>query len=391
MLVFQTLFIYALFISVLYLYGKREASLQSIAVSRGYPQERGFWSGRTLFVFLFFALLAGLRYDVGTDHLGYLDAYTTGEVDRYEPIVKFITLSFGSMNIHPVLYFSLLALLQIVFFYAAFKEERYIFPYLAVFLFTNGLFGSWMNTIRQDIAICIWIFSLQFILDKKFIKYAICCVIAAGFHKSAIMMIVFYPLFLNGRTYFHKPKIQLIVFVIAILVGPYIVPLFEKLDGLFQLYYNIITLNSGEVMSYSVDGSIDQMLEHAGEVSNTGLAAIAKRIVYGVIILFSNKMKSYFRSPKLDLCYDLFFFGLIMLTLIPASAFNLVRPFQFFFPFTTVILSFFVSYALKTRGQSKSKNIVIIGQSILIMFIMILFLNIIITSDSGGYKLFFNQ
>ena len=407
MRLFQTLFIYAAFIIIMVLCSRTSINNQKLYL-RAHPNSLApFWTGEMIFLVLFFSLLAGLRYDVGTDHLFYLEAYLDGGNDRLEFLFSELSGLYRTLGVHPIFYFFTLSLIQISFFILAFRENRFVLPFLAVFLFTNSLYGSWINTIRQDIAICIWIYAIQFILNKDWKRYLICCLICFGFHRSSFIFVFFYPLFCTGKDFFSSTKIQFALIIAALFIRHSFGGLLNSLESMIQVYMNSMSIITGSETlydSYTVEGSVDQMINNADSVTQTGLAFFFRCFIYMVIVIYSPKMKEYYHSKRFTLYYNCFFIALLVTLMLPPGAFNLARPFQCFIPFLTIMLAYFCFYLINQRRQKvslvnegrivvmKSTNMITsrkrdyyVGVLIVIMFIAMFSGSIVVSSFSNGY------
>ncbi len=142
---------------------------------------------------------AGLRYKIGTDFNAYYKAdqiftgsFWNGLIHFKEPginlLVKIITL-FTHDGAVFIFVFSILT----IFFsirYITQNTNFYFFAFL-LFIFTGTWHGSF-NGVRQYLAATVLTFSYKYIMEKKFIKYAITVYIASLFHSSAIVMLVLY-------------------------------------------------------------------------------------------------------------------------------------------------------------------------------------------------------
>ena len=392
-MVIQTLFIYTLYIAVMCYCGSIIAKTQYLHIqNKGYVQTK-YPNRPAIVMFLFFALLAGIRYNVGTDHLNYLASYLTGGNTRFEILFQTIETTFHKLGVHPVLFFGLLALLQVSFFFSAFKDERYLFPFLAFFLFTNGLFGSWMNTIRQDIAICIWLFGSRYIFEKKIYKYLLFCALAYGFHRSSIIFVILYPLFRNGKDLVKSIPLQMAIYLLAFILSQFMTEYILKLDSLMERFGSILMLGDTSrdyYSTYSAEGSIEQINSTGKTVVKTGVALIFKYLCYGLIILYSKRLKAFYNSKAFNTYYFFFFVALIIKVIMPNGAFNLMRPFQFTTPFLTIMLAYFVYYLIRNKNKANDKVDRPLAYGFIIAFVGILLFSIL-TSSSDGYKLYFQM
>ena len=391
-MLFQTLFIYTSFIVVLYFSGlhidKRNRTLALSGKPFGY---KDFFKS-SIFMFLFFAILVGMRYGVGADHLNYWLAYEEGVSSRFEYLFQLLSNICSSLGFHPTVYFGILGLIQIVFLYLAFKDESFLFPFFAIFLFTDGLFGSWMNTIRQDIACCIWIFAINFAIQKKSLQYFLFCFLAFLFHRSAIILVILYPVFRNGKDYIHNIPVQLIIIVAAFALRNSFESFLIRLDRFFSLYSNIVFLggDSGFYSSYSVDSALSSIGQNISSVKQSGIGEIVKIITYTCIVVFSNKIKSFFNSSKVNVIYTLFYISFLTYIILPQGVWSLARPFQFLICTRMIMMSYMTYYFLQKKEGSNG----VIGIAIVATQIILFVSSSIISAQSAyyhGYQLFFQR
>ena len=337
-------------------------------------QKRSFWSFEIVFMLLFFALMFGMRYDVGTDHLGYLFSYIEGSVGenlRMEPLFRWISKICYDLNIHPVIYFAIWAFIQITFFLLAFKNERYLFPLLITFLFFNLSFTFWMNGIRQALAMCIWLYSITFIVEKKFWHYIIWGIIAFLFHRSALILFVFYPLLRNGKDYFKSIPLQLILFASVFIIKNVFEVFILQLEPIIEQFQTILGGKEDLYRSYTMDNMLEDL---NNEVEGTGLAYMFRILVWVIIILYSRKLKSYYNSKKFNIIYFFFFFSLLSFYIFPNGIVALRRPFSYFPVFETIMLAYFVYYLFRSNSFRFNR---LLAYALIIAFIGIFYLNML--------------
>ncbi|MEE1253022.1 MAG: EpsG family protein [Bacteroidales bacterium] len=337
-------------------------------------QKRSFWSFEIVFMLLFFALMFGMRYDVGTDHLGYLFSYIEGSVGedlRMEPLFRWISKICYDLNIHPIIYFAIWAFIQITFFLLAFKNERYLFPLLITFLFFNLSFTFWMNGIRQALAMCIWLYSITFIVEKKFWHYIIGGIIAFLFHRSALILFVFYPLLRNGKDYFKSIPLQLILFASVFIIKNVFEVFILQFELIIEQFQTILGGESELYRDYTMDNMLDELNR---EVGGTGLAYMFRILVWIIIILYSRKLKSYYNSKKFNIIYFFFFFGLLTQYIFPEGIIILARPFCYFPVFQTIMLAYFVYYLFRSNSFRFNR---LLAYALIIAFIGVFYLNML--------------
>ena len=112
----------------------------------------------------YICIFSGVRWNVGVDHLSYLANYENikagGEFRSRGIEIGFNLISklFASWNVHFTIYFAFWAFCQLFFIYYAFKNERYLLPYIGIVLILGPHYLNWMNGIRQTLAACIFVF-----------------------------------------------------------------------------------------------------------------------------------------------------------------------------------------------------------------------------------------
>jgi hypothetical protein len=359
--------------------------------SSGILVKRSFWRFEVVFPLFLFAIIFGMRYDVGVDHLGYLHGYLQKiHVGKNEPLFFLFAEIGWKLNWHYVLYFGLIAFTQVLFFFYAFKNERYLYPFLVFFLFTNGEWGFWMNGIRQALAMCIWIFSIKYIEDKKLWKYLIWWVVATLIHKSAIILIVFYPILRNGRDYFKSIPLQLILLGSAFVLKSAFEVFLPNIESLINTYINILGADMYE-RSYN----IDRLMESFRESDGTGLVYLFRIILNVTIILFSTRLKLFYNSKRFNVIYFFFFIGLLTMYMFPVGFISLTRPFIYFYIFPSIMYAYFLYYLFKTRlrGTRIGSFHAILYYGLIFIFLGVFYSSIITSNENASfwYQFYFDQ
>lgn len=335
-------------------------------------QKRSFWSFEIICMMLFFALIFGMRYNVGADHVGYLFSYIDGSVTeslKIEPLFKWISSLCYNFNVHPILYFAIWAFIQIAFFLLFFKDERYLFPLLIIFLFFNGEYLFWMNGIRQAVAMCIWLYSIKFIYEKKFWVYLLFIGIAVLFHRSAIILIVFYPILKNAKDYFNGIGVQLILFVSCFLVRAFFESFIVNFDSVITQFQTLLGGDNNLYRDYTMDSMLEELER---EVGGSGIAFIYRIIIWSIIILYSKKLKIFFNSKRFNIVYFFFFFSLLTTYIFPEGAIVFTRPFRYFNIFQTIMLAYFLFFLLKNNDLKFNR---LLAYALIVSFMGIFYLN----------------
>ncbi|EPH13402.1 hypothetical protein HMPREF9713_00731 [Myroides odoratimimus CCUG 12700] len=365
---------------------KKDASIDSRTVIKS----KKFWSVDIVVPSLLFAIVFGMRFDVGTDHLNYLIGYLNNDyVSKGEPFFNLLSSIGWYLNLHYATYFGIIAFLQITFFLYAFKEEKYLYPFLVFFLFTNGEWLSWMNIIRQSLAICIWIHSLKFIEDKRFLKYFLGCFVAYLFHNSAIILVVLYPILKSDKVYFKSIKLQLTLLGCAFIFRELFTSILYKIEPLIESYSAVI--GGGVYKGYNVETLNNSFIESNG----TGLVYLLRIIINVIVISYSKKLRYFFNSRRFNIFYFLFFIGLITFYMFPIGLISVTRPFRYFYIFQSIMYAYFLYYLYKTRlRNTKLSNVnTILYLLLIIVFICVFLVSIISANDDSHllYQFYFDQ
>ena len=200
------------------------------------------------FVVLF--VFSAIRYDVGFDYsytytkfynqliLGY-------NVTHFEPLFlllnKFVYCVFDNVDF----VFIISSFITVGLMFKTIKKQSSIIP-LSVFLLIGSRFYFYSFTqVRQYIAIAIFIYSLQFIIEGKFFKYIIYILIASMFHKLAL---VYIPLYFVRNIRLTKKK-YLLLLISTFFLGVLITPVYTFLASNFYSSYDFVATNSDSVSS----------------------------------------------------------------------------------------------------------------------------------------------
>lgn len=294
-----------------------------------------------------FTFVFGCRYNVGVDYPHYLSKYLTGDIERHELLFGFITKWMSDNGFHFSLFFSLWAFIQIVLLYYAFRKYRYLFPYIAFYLIVGYCYMSMMNTIRQQVAACVFMVALQFVDEKKFLKFLAFIFLAFLFHKSALLLLIVYPVFLYKKDYFPSVRLQLLFYLIflvfSVLIGQYFVQMIELPFALFT------ELLGYDNYSYGILDS--ERLNSIAQFGNdSSLSMIYNCMATVPIILYSKKLKDYYNSSYFNIIYSLWYVK-IMAEFLTGDSIILNRPFVYLLNYKMIMFSFFTYYCFNIKRK----------------------------------------
>lgn len=385
-MVLQSILVYSITMTLMILLGVSTSSkIYSSNTNEGLVKDQRFWQFDTIAILLIFAIIFGMRYDVGADHINYIKGYLLQDyVGKSEPLFFFFSDIGWFLNLHYTVYFAVLAFFQLFFLLYAFKNEKWIYPLLIFFLFTNGEFFFWMNGIRQALAMCIWINSLRYVVERKMKLYFIMGFISILFHKSAIFLFVFYPILRNGKDYFKNIPLQLVLLALAFIIKNLFFQVIMQFESVINFYISLLGADT-----YKGYG-LESLMESFSEDSGTGMAYMFKIVINVVIILYSNRLKNFYNSKWFIIVYFFFFVGLFSLYIFPEGAISFTRPFQYFYVFQSIMIAYFAFYLFKKRKDGRK---LVLLSFLILSFIAIFFLSQYTASEKSStlYQFYFQH
>jgi hypothetical protein len=212
------------------------------AFQLGMPLENNTRKYINYLVVILYIFFWGYRGFIATDWVSYFSFFKNLPTDifqalnnanfevgfvSYSAIIKYFSNSYEIFQ----LINTLTNVFLLHFFFKKYLPTKYYAFGFAVFLAFNGCILE-MNLLRNFKALLIFLLALQYIEERKPVKYFILMFLALSFHWSSI---VFFPLYF----FLHK-RIPLIVIISVIIVGSfiyllqieYIIPLIKALSSL---------------------------------------------------------------------------------------------------------------------------------------------------------------
>lgn len=144
---------------------------------------------------LFYAVICGIRYNVGVDHLSYVYSFKKGYSARdNEALWALFVKATHAMGAHYSIALGLVALAQIYFIVKAVKGCQYVLAALPILLFGGFYFLTLNNGLRQMTAICVFTFASRFIVDRKPVPYFLLMFLSSLVHHTALITLPLYAL-----------------------------------------------------------------------------------------------------------------------------------------------------------------------------------------------------
>lgn len=297
---------------------------------------------------ILFSFIFGIREKVGIDHIAYTNLYTQvqagGIIRDFEiGFSKWMEI-FANNGLHYSYFFGSVAFVQLFFTFKAARYHTYLLPSICILLFLGGYALSWMNGMRQCLALCIFYYSLTYLEKNKQVTYCICILLASLFHKSVLMLlpIALYP-FLS-KPIFNNIKYCFFLYITFFLFGSLLAePLWGEIGHWFILF---------NYDDYATDFHDADIGLHTG---GSGLGIIIRFITNIIIILYSSKMRNYFKSIHYNIIFDLYFLSLLITSIFGPIV--IIGRINMYFSFTSLFLfSYFWFYM--TQHSKKRTNLI---------------------------------
>lgn len=336
-------FVYTFFAWAMYACARRTYRIV-LASDRTRTIPRKAYQGYFWCIFLF-SLIAGLRYDVGIDHLSYLETYLHVLRGNVEWRVRGIETGFmlftqfcGMLRLHPTIYFGIIAAIQLAFFLWPYRKEYSIVPYM-MFLFILGSFFLYsMNVVRQAVASCIFVFSIPFIQQRKLTYFLFFICIAFLFHRSALIFLPVYLLAYDKSVWSNR-LFLFATFGACITLG--ITPLWMARFSSISQILQIIGYD------YYFD-RFDQIMDTSREFA-FGPRMVFMLLQYLIVIYFYPKCRNYFPDSLIDINFKLFFMGICGYYLFINTNLLFLRPTENFTVFAIPMIGYTLAYLSRNR------------------------------------------
>lgn len=198
-----------------------------------------------IFTFFILFMFMALRYDYGNDYRSYFNIHTSindGLTAWGSSDILFRTLNIAIPNFY--IFIALISMIYLIMIWYLIKNNLKVNQYwfaVLLLLINPYLFLIHLSALRQTLAICLFVLSVNFLIRKRLIPYVICILLASGFHASAIILMPMY-FFLTEKPFKKKYVLITIIFLGVLLFTPLFDIVANKvLDYLpnhYRYYYN---------------------------------------------------------------------------------------------------------------------------------------------------------
>lgn len=315
------------------------------------------------FFIVFFAIIAGIRWNVGSDCISYTNMFYNGKYtsNPREFIWKWLVETPHKLGFHWVFTSILCAFFQIYFIVASLRKYKYILIMLPFVLFGGRYWFDLMGAVRQMIVACMFLWASKYIYNRDFIKYLLFVVVSYFIHNSSLILLLLY--FLPNIKISNKRFLLLIIFLLCVFIGQS--PSFKWAANYVE---NIVNSIGYDIYADRVSSLLGQ------EVSSEKLSFGPMMITYLFISLYiiwygPLLQKKYSNENSLfNLWFNMSYIYGCLYFLVCNISHIFIRPIMYFSLFQMVIASFLLYELYVRKGKSRKWQIVFFIYVIVISF-----------------------
>lgn len=257
----------------------------------------------TMYIPIFLCTLVfGLRYDVGVDWMSYKDSYEYYRIDpdfyNYEFLYNKMCKLYSGYNLHYAWLFMSTVFIQMIFLYKVFEDKRELLFWGIFFFFVTGQVLAHLNIIRHGIAFMIFLYSVKFIRERKFLKYLFWIFIATLFHRVSLLLIPLYFLGLRKKIFLDNIYVQFILYFIAVIFS--------------DLLLNYCLPYLGENINLISDFYTAQQLQDMQMTLGSGYGALLRKCADFIIILLFYSLRKVSSVENFSVYFRIYLIGMLL-------------------------------------------------------------------------------
>lgn len=341
-----SLFVYLFLAIALYVLARSsyETSLQKNSVMLKRLSPFGDW--QIIASILLFAVVCGVRYNVGVDNLGYIKNYVYYQEHGYllrkdvEPLFAWVQMEMADFGFHYSVFNGLWAAVQITFIYYALRYDKKYLPYVALMIVLSPIYLKWMNGVRQCVVECVFFFLIEFIEKKQIWKYMLGVYLCTFIHTTAILLLPMYFL-LQKPFYFKKWWVRIAIFLFCTYLGSQ-TEWFKSMMSVTDVLESIGYDSYAERMDY-ITTNLHEAKEWGPEKSGLFILDII------TIIIAPTFIKKYKLGKRYNIYFCAYFWGSCGFRLFYDLSHLFTRIFTYYYDFYIIIIPIMLYYAYKEK------------------------------------------
>ena len=198
---------------------------------------------------LFWGLLIGGQYGVGTDYFSYIRYFSGSDLSYFESngdifFARFIQFcnAIGIWGQGVFFVLSIISVLILLYVIHNIIGSKYAFLFLFIFIVFSGTFHNQMNGVRQYSAVYLFTLGVCFWVQRRYILAIIFFSIMSFVHSSSIAVLLIF-FFLNSAWHFIEERrilalIVIAAFFISMLNLNVLLQKVMPFFGQYEVYYN---------------------------------------------------------------------------------------------------------------------------------------------------------
>lgn len=300
---------------------------------------------------LFFTVIGGIRWAVGSDCISYARIFDHEEIgDSNKEILWVTTVKvIRGLGLHWTFGLALYAFIQIFFITVTLKPYRKLLIFLPFVFFGGRYWMDTMGAVRQMTVACGFLWASRFIFERKALYYVAFIIIGSMIHQSALLLAPFY--FIPNKLQLEDKRWMLIsVLIVCVIIGK--TQAFQGLVGYAQMIASATNYDD------KVDGITELLTSgQTGESLTFGPMMFTYLLIPIFIIWYGPRLKEEYggKIPYFSLWYNLAYAYACGYFLVCNISHYFIRPMMYFSLFQMVMATIVLHY-LWTRLKEAGAN-----------------------------------
>ena len=303
-------------------------------------------------LFLFAFIFAAIRYGIGYDYYSYkhvIDGNSYDyELERLEILPRYLAIISG--KIHFQIFFAVCSFLTIYpVYFVSRKLSINPLKSFVVYLLFPLFFLEGLGVIRNAVAYSLVLLMFYYISKKRYFYSLLLWGLSIGFHSSAIVAVLLYPLFFS----FHKRSLHFVLYLFSFMLAVYIMPILISIAPNIPVATKVLSnvdkemASTGGLLFYVVNG-----------------IAIFHFLCWNKLLIADQRNKIYLSLVNVGIC-----FWNVFLSLDPTTAQRLSL---FFLLFLILVAPYYKYISIRNRAFIKKSMTAIL----VLLFVSSLGLNL---------------
>lgn len=216
-------------------------------------------------------IITGIRFDVGSDYTTYLDQFKNLDIkqvairdifqDNYQfgfDLLSYI-LKIVTTNDYIIFWAVSLIIYPLLIVYMR-KNTEIVWFAFGVFILM-GFFDVSMNILKQQIAMVLILFSYEYLIDKKYLKFVLLVGLAGVFHVTSLFAALLLVISRYIKPSYKNLLLSILIGTVGLFTYKYILSNLFRYNTVFSVYKNYILFQDSGILDrdyrvYSIVGYV---------------------------------------------------------------------------------------------------------------------------------------